>query len=79
MDERYVSITVISDPVAADQACSILEEAGMPVLIQHLEVEEDGMRASCYRVMAPLSCAQTAMKLLNLLHPVYQSGVGDAS
>ena len=66
MDERYVSITVFSDPVAADQACSVLEEAGMPVLIQHLEVQDGNIRASGYRVLAPANCVQTAMRLLNL-------------
>ncbi len=66
MDERYVSITVFSDPVAADQACSVLEEAGLPVLIQHLEVEGGELKASGYRVLAPANYAQTAMKLLNL-------------
>jgi hypothetical protein len=73
MDERYVSITVLSDPVAADQACSVLEEAGMPVLIQHLEVEDGAVKVSGYRVLAPANCAQTAMKLLNLRRP---SGAG---
>ena len=36
--ERYLSICVLSDPRAADQACVLLEESGIPVIIQHLTV-----------------------------------------
>ena len=66
MTERFVSIKVLSDSASADRTCSILEEAGIPVLIQHLEIEEGTLKASGYRVLAPAHCAQTAMKLLNV-------------
>jgi hypothetical protein len=43
MEERYLSLTVISDPVATDHACCMLEEAGIPVVIQHLVIPDPNL------------------------------------
>lgn len=39
MEERYLSVCVLSDPREADIACYSLEESGIPVIIQHLLVD----------------------------------------
>ena len=36
--ERYVSICFLSESHSADQLCSTLEAAGIPVIIQHLAI-----------------------------------------
>lgn len=84
MEERYLSLMVISDPIAADHSCCILEDAGIPVVIQHLTtsdhshihripaaVQEDGIfDGTGYRLLVPMRLAQTAMRLLKLREPV---------
>ena len=64
--DRYVVLTTIFEQVLANKTCEALEDAGIPVMLEHREVVNDGERASNYRVLVPSQFTQTAMRLAKL-------------
>ncbi|NDC36819.1 MAG: hypothetical protein EBZ48_02070 [Proteobacteria bacterium] len=69
MEERYLSICVLSDMHETDHACSSLERAGIPVIIQHLSVHDERERSnapqvSSYRLLVPMRYTQAAMSII---------------
>lgn len=66
MDDRFLCIKVITDQSIADKACNALEEAGIPVILEHLEVGDGDVRALGYRLLTPSTCVQHALKIVGL-------------
>lgn len=64
--DRYVVLTTIFEQVLANKTCEALEDAGIPVMLEHREVVSDDGRASNYRVLVPSQYTQTAMRLAKL-------------
>ena len=64
MDDKFVCIKVLTSQKLADRACTALEEAGIPVMLQHLEVEEGELRALGFRVFTPTRCVQSASRIV---------------
>ena len=63
--ERFVVLTTLTDQSLANRACSLLESAGIPVMLEHVEIFGDDMRAIGYRLMAPARMSQSAMRLVH--------------
>ena len=66
--EQFLVLTTIKDRLLADRACSILEGAVIPVILEHVELFEAGQNASGFRVLVPATNvvqAKTLMKTTN--------------
>lgn len=65
--DRYVVLTSLSDQFAANQVCSALEHQGIPVIIEHLLVNGDGVTGNGFRVLVPSHQAQRGLRLVGSL------------
>lgn len=63
--DHYVLLTRISDQPLANKACAALEDAGIPVMLEHVEVTSGATRASSYRLFVPSQFTQTAQRLVS--------------
>jgi hypothetical protein len=68
MEDKFVCIKVITSQKVADKACTALEEAGIPVMLQHLELQEGDLKALGFRVFTPSRCVQNASKIVDRFH-----------
>ncbi|RMG44050.1 MAG: hypothetical protein D6719_02715 [Candidatus Dadabacteria bacterium] len=64
--EKYLVLTTTTERSLANRACTTLEQAGIPVLVEHVEISESGLRATGYRVLVPAQFTQTAMRLVKV-------------
>lgn len=62
--DHYVLLTRITEQPLANRACAMLEDAGIPVMLEHVEVTTGETRASSYRVFVPSQHTQSAQRLV---------------
>jgi len=67
--EGYVVVSTTAEHRLADKTCQALEDAGIPVVLEHREVVLGARRAQNYRVLVPSEHSQMALKLVG-----YSSG-----
>ena len=58
--ESYVVLASFTDRQKANAACSALEKADIPVILEHVEIAERENHASMVRVLVPLEHVQRA-------------------
>jgi len=63
--DQFVVLTTVPDHILADNACTVLEEAGVPVLLEHVEIVRGKERVSGVRVLVPATAVQRASVLLD--------------
>lgn len=61
--ERFVVLTSTSEQTLANRTCELLEDRGIPVMLEHREILNGAERASSYRLLVPIEFVQTARKL----------------
>ena len=66
--ERYLEITVTTDEPFATKASHALEAAGIPVMIEHVEVRSGSTVEPGFRVLVPSHLAQNALRLVSASH-----------
>ncbi len=62
--DQFVVLATVSDTMVADLICGALEGAGIPVLLEHVEIYDGKLNASGVRILAPSTKAQKAIMLL---------------
>ena len=62
-EDYFVVLTSISEQQLATKTCEALEEAGIPVLLEHREIVDGPRKATGYRVFVPAQFRQSAMRL----------------
>lgn len=65
--EEFVVLAVNTRRSVMSRACEILEEQGVPVILEHVEVEDShsGHRTPGFRLMVPTKVRERSVKLLN--------------
>jgi hypothetical protein len=63
--ERFVVIQTVTECQLAQKLCAALEESEIPVMLEHVELNEEGLRATGYRVLVPFSLSQRANVVTN--------------
>ena len=61
--ERFVVIQTVTDCALAERLCAALEESEIPVMLEHVELSDEGIRVTGYRVLAPSNLSQRATVL----------------
>lgn len=61
--DRFVNLTTIGDRLLANRVCQSLEDAGIPVMLEHVEIVQNLQRTSGFRLLVPLESLQTAQRL----------------
>lgn len=61
--DKYLTLTTTTEQPLANKTCAMLENAGIPVMMEHVELKEGRARSSGYRVLVPSQFTQVAMKL----------------
>lgn len=77
--DHYVLLTRISEQPLANRACASLEDAGIPVMLEHVEVKSGSTRASNFRLFVPGQHVQAAQKLVSSFVPGLYGGHGPYS
>ncbi len=61
--ERFVVLTSTTEQTLANKTCELLEDRGIPVMLEHREILNGKERASSYRLLVPIEFVQTAKRL----------------
>lgn len=61
--ERFVVLLTTTERTVANRACEGLEHAGIPVMLEHVEIHDGATRASGYRLLVPSEATQAARRL----------------
>lgn len=61
--DKFIHLTTIADRLIANRLCQSLEDAGIPVMLEHVDIIEHLQRASAFRLLVPTQLAQTARRL----------------
>ena len=69
--ERFLVLTTTTEQPLANRTCAVLEDAGIPVMIEHVEITDGGSRALGFRLMVPSQFTQTAMRLIAATSTAY--------
>jgi hypothetical protein len=64
--EKFQILTTTTEQSLANKTCAVLEEAGIPVMLEHVEMAEGRSRVSGFRVLVPIQHTQTAMRLADV-------------
>ncbi|MDC0358343.1 hypothetical protein OAO01_05955 [Oligoflexia bacterium] len=62
--DKFLVLNTITDQALADATCEALEEAEIPVMLEHVTIQNDDSSASGYRILVPSEFTQTAMSLI---------------
>lgn len=60
--ERFVELQITTDFFTADTAYRVLDSAAIPVLIEHIEISENGVRLPAYKVLVPSAALARARR-----------------
>lgn len=63
--EKYREITTITKKPEANRTTAALENAGIPVMIEHVEEKRDDIFIPGYRVLVPLEYSQSAARIIS--------------
>ena len=66
MDGHFSVLTIITQSSVADRTCERLEEAGIPVMLEHVEISYGPQVSHGYRLLVPSTMHQNAMSLISL-------------
>ena len=67
--DKFILLTVTSERNIANRTCAALEDAGIPVMIEHEVVSEELDEGAGFRVLVPSQFTQAAMKLAGVTVP----------
>ncbi len=62
---QFFVLASFTDHIRADAVCGALEEMKIPVMMEHVEINEDRKHASMIRVMVPSEFIQRAAAIIN--------------
>ncbi|MCB0332136.1 MAG: hypothetical protein KDD55_01485 [Bdellovibrionales bacterium] len=62
--EQFLVIQTVTDQHVANLSCGLLEDASIPVMLEHVTISEGTECASGYRILVPSDHIQTALGLL---------------
>ncbi|MBX7143872.1 MAG: DUF2007 domain-containing protein [Oligoflexia bacterium] len=62
--DQYLVLTTTTDQPLANSACALLEEAGIPLMLEHVELSRGARRACGYRLLVPQRYSHKAQRLV---------------
>ena len=65
--DKYVVLTTYGDHMVTNHLCNALESAGVPVLVEHLLIDEGTMQGSGFRILIPSHLIQTGYSILSTM------------
>lgn len=71
--DRFLVLTTTTEQPLANKTCAVLEDAGIPVMLEHVEITHGETRASGYKLLVPSQFTQTAMRLVDATSSAYYS------
>jgi hypothetical protein len=82
IEDRFLVLTTTFEQGLADRTCAVLEDAGIPVILEHVQIadrtpENIAYKASGYRVLVPAPHTQTAMRLVTATSTAYYDRIAE--
>lgn len=62
--DKFLVITTISDKLQINQVCNLLEEAEIPMMLEHVEIVRGPIAANAVRVLVPAQNTNLALRLI---------------
>lgn len=69
--EQFTSVATFTDQTLANHICANLEDSGIAVMLEHVQVQEDGAATAGYRLFVPTVLVQTAGWLIESVSAHY--------
>jgi hypothetical protein len=66
--DQYLVLTTTTEQPLATKACDALEDAGIPLLLEHIEMANGRERSSGYRLLVPSRFSQRARRLVDVVY-----------
>lgn len=63
--ERFLEVTTTTRQIVANETCEALENAGIPVVLEHVNVVDGGEHTTGYRLFVPSQHSQAAIQIVN--------------
>ena len=71
--ESFIVLTTVSDQQLANKLCAALEQADVPLLVEHVELIDQGRSRVGYRLLSPSSVRETAMSIVDINMSIHQT------
>lgn len=62
--EKYLEVTTVIELDRVDRSCEMLERAGIPVLIRHVEIVNGDSRSPAFMLLVPSQHSNHAQTLV---------------
>ena len=72
--DKFLVLTTTTEQRLANRACELLEDSGIPVMLEHIEIMDGNTRAHGYRLLVPAQFSQTALRLVDVASQAYYFG-----
>lgn len=72
--EKFLVLTTTTEQNLAARACDMLENSGIPVMLEHIEILDGNTRAHGYRLLVPSQYSQSAMRIVDAASQAYYFG-----
>lgn len=69
--EKFLVLTTTTEQILATRTCELLEDSGIPVMLEHIEILDGNTRAHGYRLLVPSQYSQTALRLVDVASNAY--------
>jgi len=73
--EEYLPISTTSEREFATKCCDAIEKAGIPVVMEHIDIIQDGRFFPAFRLFVPIQFRQSGIKLIETIRMTYEDGV----
>jgi hypothetical protein len=64
--DRFLEVTVLTDKSVANRCCEALEDALIPLMLQHVQIEEQRATRNGYRLLVPSQFTQRARRITEI-------------
>jgi hypothetical protein len=64
--ERFLEVTVLTDRTTANRCCEALEDALIPLMLEHVAANENRRGTNGYRLLVPSQFTQRARRIADI-------------
>lgn len=64
--EQFLVLTTITEGALANTICAALEDANIPVMLEHIALRDEGTGTAGFRIMVPSHFRESAMRIVDL-------------
>lgn len=71
--ESFLILATVTDQALANKLSAALEDAKIPVIVEHIEIRDEDTVGVGYRILAPAQFRETAGRLIDIAMTLHQT------